>query len=375
MINERLSAQLLSGSSATTALDVAERLLAIQGQDARGARLAIRARTVGLRSVDVDRAMTANRALVTTWLNRGTLHVVRSEDYWWLHPLTNPALRTGNARRLSQEGVSPSAADRGVEVVERSLAAEGPLTRRQLRERIAAAGVRVEGQALVHILFLASLRGLVVRGPVIAGEQAYALVRDWLGAPPPAVDHEVALAQLGRRYLAGHGPATERDLAKWAGITLTAARHAFGTIAASIEQRADGLIDLAGRPKTWPAVPPRLLGAFDPLLLGWAAREPVLGSHQNVVTVNGIFRPIALVRGKAIGTWRLKDRVVELTPFESLAPDELPDPAERAALDAEAADVVRFLFDAADDAKPGPEAPGGKAERRRVAAAGRREVL
>ena len=81
------------------------------------------------------------------------------------------------------------------------------------------------------------------------------------------------------------------------------------------------------------------------------------------------------MRGKAIGTWRLKDRVVELTPFESLAPDELPDPAERAALDAEAADVVRFLFDAADDAKPGPEAPGGKAERRRVAAAGRREVL
>ena len=161
MINERLSAQLLSGSSATTALDVAERLLAIQGQDARGARLAIRARTVGLRSVDVDRAMTADRALVTTWLNRGTLHVVRSEDYWWLHPLTNPALRTGNARRLSQEGVSPAAADRGVEVVERSLAAEGPLTRRQLRERIAAAGVRVEGQALVHILFLASLRGLV----------------------------------------------------------------------------------------------------------------------------------------------------------------------------------------------------------------------
>ena len=214
MINERLSAQLLSGSSATTALDVAERLLAIQGQDARGARLAIRARTVGLRSVDVDRAMTADRALVTTWLNRGTLHVVRSEDYWWLHPLTNPALHTGNARRLSQEGVSPSAADRGVEVVERSLSAEGPLTRRQLRERVAAAGVRVEGQALVHILVLASLRGLVVRGPVIAGEQAYALTRDWLGAPPPAVDHEVALARLGRRYLAGHGPATERDLSQ-----------------------------------------------------------------------------------------------------------------------------------------------------------------
>ncbi len=42
MIAERLTAQLLAGPPARDPLDVAERLLAIQGQDARGARLAIR---------------------------------------------------------------------------------------------------------------------------------------------------------------------------------------------------------------------------------------------------------------------------------------------------------------------------------------------
>jgi hypothetical protein len=245
-------------------------------------------------------------------------------------------------------------------VAERALAAEGPLTRRQLRERIAAAGVRVEGQALVHILVLASLRGLLVRGPVVGGEQAYALVRDWLGAPPPAIDQDVALGRLGQRYLAGHGPASEHDLAKWAGIPVSAARRAFASLGARPEQRPDGLIDLIGRPRPAALCPPRLLGPFDPLLLGWASRVPILGSHQNVVTVNGIFRPIALVRGKAVGTWRLTNGSVELTPFASLAPDEAPDPDEVAALDEEAADVVRFLSEAGIGARqgtgPGPGA-------------------
>jgi len=62
-------------------------------------------------------------------------------DYPWLHALTTPPLHTANARRLAQEGVSPDLADRGVDVVERSLARDGPLTRRQLGDRIRAAGV------------------------------------------------------------------------------------------------------------------------------------------------------------------------------------------------------------------------------------------
>src|SRR5581483_11745977 len=72
----RLAAQLLAGDPAPTPLAVAERLLAVQAQDARGVRLAIRARTRGLRAADLDRALTVDRSLVITWLNRGTLHLV-----------------------------------------------------------------------------------------------------------------------------------------------------------------------------------------------------------------------------------------------------------------------------------------------------------
>ena len=113
---------------------------------------------------DVDAAL-ARRSLIVTWLNRGTLHLVRTEDYWWLHLLTTPQLRTGNSRRLAQEGVAPEDAEQAVAVVRAALAAHGPLTRSELRERVAAVGVRTEGQAMVHILALASIRGLIVRGP------------------------------------------------------------------------------------------------------------------------------------------------------------------------------------------------------------------
>ena len=152
---QRLRAQLLSGAPARTVAGVTGHLLAVQAQDPRGARLAVRARTSGLLATDVDDALTADRSVVVSWLNRGTLHLVLAEDYWWLHQLTTPQLATGNARRLAQEGVPPADADRGAGVIERSLAADGPLTRAELRERVAAAGVRTEGQAMVHLLALA----------------------------------------------------------------------------------------------------------------------------------------------------------------------------------------------------------------------------
>ena len=105
-IAERLTAQGLSGPPLKTPVDVAERLLAVQGQDPRGARLAVRARTAGLSAADVDRALSEDRSLLITWLNRGTLHLVRSEDYPLLQALTTPPLLTCCTRRLRQEGVS-----------------------------------------------------------------------------------------------------------------------------------------------------------------------------------------------------------------------------------------------------------------------------
>ena len=70
----------------------------MQAQYPRGARLAVRARSRARSAAEVDAALTRDRSVVITWLNRGTLHLVRAEDYEKRHPLTTPPLLRGNAR-------------------------------------------------------------------------------------------------------------------------------------------------------------------------------------------------------------------------------------------------------------------------------------
>jgi Winged helix DNA-binding domain len=315
-MRSRLDAQLLATSPASSTEMVLERLLAVQAQDPRGARLAIRARSNLTESADVDDALSTRRGALVTWLNRGTLHLVRTEDYWWLHPLTTPQLWRANERRLRQEGLEPSDVDRGIDIVNEAVSTLGPQTRVDLKRLLDAAGIRTERQALVHLLYAASLRGRIVRGPMRAGQSAFVDVASWLGPPPAPLEPVEGLARLARRYLAGHGPASAGDLAKWAGVTLGQARSGLASIADHVVVRHDGLVDLAGRGAPARLPDPVLLGPFDPVLHGWADRTPLIGSHKGVVTTNGIFRATALVDGRVVGIWGLADGQIRLNFLE-----------------------------------------------------------
>jgi hypothetical protein len=339
----RAAAQLLAGpggGGGADVVDVVRRLLAVQAQDLRSARLALRARCPGLTASAVDAALTEERSLVVGWLGRGTLHLVAAEDYAWLLALTAPARVTANARRLRQEGVGEDDAERAVAVVERALASEGPLRREQLAARIGAEGIRAEGQATPHLLMLAALRGVAVLGPVAPdGRHAFALARDWLGAGPFGGERDDALAELARRYLAGNGPATIADLAAWIGLPVRDARRGLSAIASSVVELGGGLVDVADRDPAPDAVAPRLLPAFDPYLLGWKDRGfAVPAAHaRRVHPGGGMLRAVATADGVAVGTWTAPRDGVRIEPFGPLRPEVA------AALDREAADVARFL--------------------------------
>jgi hypothetical protein len=170
---------------------------------------------------------------------------------------------------------------------------------------------------------------------MVGGKHAFALVRDWLDEAGP-VDRDRALGELARRYLAGHGPAGDGDLARWAGVSLRDARAGLSAIASELHQRGEGLVDLH-RPPGTEEPPPRLLGSFEPVLLGWKSRKEILGDGERRIVSGGVFRPFALVRGRAAATWSISGQRVLLEPFEHLAG------AGKVALEHEAADVSRFL--------------------------------
>jgi hypothetical protein len=348
----RLTAQGLAGPVLGVGADgpvaVARRLLAIQGQDPRGFRLAVRARTRATTGADVDRALTDERSLLVTWLNRGTLHLVTREDYPLLQALVASWQRVGGDYALARHGIGADDTARAVRIVDRALAEDGPLSRRALRERLLSSDIRAGGQGLVYVLYRASIDGVLVRGPVSDdGEHLYARVADWLPEAPAAVaavasDPERGYAELARRYLAGHGPADPRDLAKWLAVPLRHVRPALAAISGQLRERRDGLVELAGPAvggigRDGPLPPPRLLGAFEPLLMGWRSRQLVLGEHEADVITGGIFRGLAMVGGRAAGTWRFAGRGINLQPFAPFTPEV----ADALAQEGEA--VSRFL--------------------------------
>jgi Winged helix DNA-binding domain len=305
---------------------VVRRLLAVQAQDLRAARLALRARTPTLAAADVDRALTEERSLVVAWLCRGTLHLVARDDYPWLLSLTAPTRMANSRRRLGQEGVSPDHAEKAMQVIEQALASDGPLTRPQLAERLEAKGIRTEGQAIAHLVGLAGLRGMAVLGPVTEdGTQAFALTRDWLGEWPHPPDRDKALQELAQRYLAGHAPASDADLAAWSGLPLRDVRAG---------------LSAAKPPKQNPPerIEPRLLPAFDPYLLGWKDRSFALPANhaKTVHPGGGMIRATAIdATAKVVATWT-SPGASKIEPFGRMS-SEL-----RAALDADAEGLARF---------------------------------
>ncbi len=73
------------------------------------------------------------------------------------------------------------------------------------------------------------------------------------------------------------------------------------------------------------------------MLLGWRSRAELLGENRTLVTVNGLFRPFALVAGRAVATWRIAGGEVVVEPFAPVGR------TASGALREDGEDVLRYL--------------------------------
>jgi hypothetical protein len=205
---------------------------------------------------------------------------------------------------------------------------EGPLIRSEIAERLRRQGIRTEGQAIAHLVWLAAAQGVICYGPDRDGELCLVLVRDWLGDQKP-MERESGLAELAVRYLTAHAPATPADMAFWSGLRLTDAKHAWTAIQdrlVAVDTDRGTRWALRSHEVPAPRGLVRLLPAFDEYLLGWRERE-IVASAENWSRVNrggGWLHPVVLHDGRIAATWRMerssKTLSIEIKPFDRLPP-------------------------------------------------------
>jgi len=219
----RLRNQYLVRPHAASAYDVVGSLLAVQAENPSQAGWAVASRTRRPDRADLA-TLLADGAVLRTHVLRTTWHFVRAEDIGWLLDLTGPRLRRLTSQQLrNAHGLDERSVDRAVAAVTGALAGRGQLTRAQLVDELRERGVPGDGQLPMILLAHAELDGLICSGAPVEGEHTYALMAERVPAPR-RLDRSEALAEIALRYFTGHGPATERDLAYWATLTLTDVR-------------------------------------------------------------------------------------------------------------------------------------------------------
>ncbi|MGW5053449.1 winged helix DNA-binding domain-containing protein [Actinokineospora sp. NPDC004072] len=339
----RLRNQHLVAPHAASACAVLETLLAVQAENPSQSAWAVAARTAAPDPGPLAGLLDSG-AVLRTHVLRPTWHYVARADIDWLLALTAPrVLKSVDLQLRESAGLSTRDVDRlGSAVVD--LLASTP---NRTRDEIAAAlreHAPVDGRAVMALMAHLELRRLVISGSPRDGEHTYATYADRVGARE--VDRADALARLALRYFTGHGPATVKDLAYWATLTLTDVRAGLDAVRDQLDSFEHG-----GR-TYWhaPGEPPdragepgaHLLQLLDETYRGYQDSRWVLDAAGVVPRGREAAIGMALVDAQLVAgmkrTVTATQVVFELTPHRALSG------AERQAL-AEAADRYGAFLD------------------------------
>ena len=365
-----LDRQLLLRRHDLEPLAALRRLVALQSQAPEPPYWALRARLADFEPGHLSRLLT-DRWVVRLAMMRSTLFLVGADDARTLRPLLQPGLD-----RALRGVVGPALAELDqaeVAATVRGLVQERPRTLDELGKHLVARWSRFDPADLARVartavpLVQVPPRGLWQTG----GPAVHTSLDAWVGGPahdpaddpaPDPDDQDGAGSQDGAggqdganeldgldrlvwRYLGAFGPASVADVQTWSGLTRLAAvmTRLRPRLACFRDERGVELFDRPDgrRPEPDAPAPVRLLGGFDNILLSHTDRSRVLGDldPRQVMTTNGLVRPVVLVDGFVAGTWRIDrvgDRraVLTVTAFSPLSR-----PA-RSALGAEAAGAL-----------------------------------
>ena len=328
-VRQRLINQRLAGEPFNGAAEAVRWLGAVQAQDFAEAKWSLAERADACTDADVEAAF-ARGDIIRTHLLRPTWHFVAREDLRWMLRLSRPRVHALNKHWYGKFGASPELLIRAHDVFARTLAGDGPLTRRELVERLAKEGIETSGPQLAYFLMYAELEELICSGPRRGKQHTYALVDDRV--PVTALDdrsRESALDELVIRYFRSHGPATVKDFTTWSSFSVADTKAALQRLKGQLESitNEDGT--------SWYSSPAPgeassrltegfLIPMYDETVVAYQDLRIVLAYQP---PRPGLFLDRAIViDGRTVGSWKrtLNGRsvVVEATLFGALTKPE-----------------------------------------------------
>ncbi|MDR3691485.1 MAG: winged helix DNA-binding domain-containing protein [Fimbriimonas sp.] len=317
-------------------LDALRAMIAVQTQYAASLPTSVATR---VRSVQPDwdeDALAAGGSLIKSWSLRHTLHAHTVADHGLVVGTLGAHLYPNYLRFMRNRRSIDAVHELESRVLE--ALADGPLTRRELHEKVPELR-SIEGVGWgLDVMGLAFQRRLCIVGR--GADQRFCML------PHRAV--EPCYGELLRRYLASYGPASRADFAFWTGLKAPQVQAAFSELGEeAVPVHVEGLngklfmlvgsIDEGAEDQ----LGVRLLAKFDPLILAHKDKSIFIASEhkKQVFRIAGQVEAVVLVEGLAAGTWRMERKsskiVYTVEPFRSLGK------REAARLDKEAARMAK----------------------------------
>ena len=280
---------------------------AVQAQDYAGAKWALGLRLARSNAADIEQAI-ASKAIVRSWLMRGTLQFVAAADIHWMLGLVAARIIAGAARRHQQLELDARTLNRSNTLIATALRDGNSLDRKQLIALLQREGISTQGQRAPHLLQYATLCRLVTQVGARSNQPIYMLFDDAL-PPSPALSRDEALAKLALTYFNSRGPATLKDYTWWSGLAAADARAGLAMAQSKLARDTYAGQEYWLSPIPIRRVKPRsdahLLPPFDEYLIAYQDRGTALPSENAwMIQLGNGLRPTIELNGMIVGTWK-----------------------------------------------------------------------
>ncbi|MEJ3651398.1 winged helix DNA-binding domain-containing protein [Actinomycetes bacterium KLBMP 9759] len=353
VLSWRMQRQLLDRPDGPDTVEVVRRLAGVQAQVASSAAQAVAVRTASGRAEVAERL--ADRSLVKTWAQRGTLHLLPADEAgaylsllaaarFWEKPSWQRTFAT--TEQIAKLGEAVDHALRDTVLTREELAAA-------IIEHSGEAGLGEHlasgwGAVLKPLAWQGLLCNAISDGNRVTFTSPATWLPGWKGLPEP----DAAAAHAVPAYLGAYGPAAMTSFDQWLirGATKKAVlRRWFADLVEAgtlTEVDVDGerlharTADLDGLAGARPAGRVRLLPAFDQYVLGpGTGDQRIVGAARRklISKTAGWISPVVVVDGRVAGTWAADGDALAIELF-----GEEPAPAPDA-LDAEIAVLGKAL--------------------------------